>query len=277
MIIFRLIKESIVFAFQSLYANKLRTTLSLLGITIGIFAMIAVFAVIDSLEKQIRDSVSALGSDVIYIQKWPWEFSSDYAWWEYLNRPHPKLDEYKMIKENAKTVKACAFMASSNMSVSYGAVNMNSSILAATHDYQDTRVFDISKGRYFTELESARGSNVVIIGHNISKQLFSGANPIGKQIKIKGHKLNVIGVFDKEGSSMASSSHDYVILLPVKFAQRLFNVDGRYSNALIIANAQEGIDVNQMSDELEVLLRAPLIKYLKALIWQALLLVVLPF
>lgn len=225
-------------------------------VTVGVFAMIAVFAVIDSLEKEIRDSVSALGDDVIYIQKWPWEFSADYAWWEYWNRPQPSIDEYEAIKENAETVKSCAFMSSSYMNISQQAVNMSAAVLAATHDYQDTRVFDISRGRYFSETESSRGANVAIIGHHISKSLFNGVNPVGKQIKIKGQPLTVIGVFDKEGSGMMSTSHDYLVLIPVKYAKRLFDVESMSSDPLIIVNAKEGVDINQMSDELEILMRA---------------------
>ncbi|HKI89833.1 MAG TPA: ABC transporter permease, partial [Draconibacterium sp.] len=92
MLLIRLIFESFSFAFNSLKANKLRTFLSLLGITIGIFAIISVFTVIDSLESYIRNSLNSLGSNMVYIQKWPWappEGETEYPWWKYLNRPVP--------------------------------------------------------------------------------------------------------------------------------------------------------------------------------------------
>jgi len=95
MLLVRLIIESISFAFNSLKANKLRTFLSLLGITIGIFAIISVFTVIDSLEKYIRNSLNSLGSNMVYIQKWPWappEGETEYPWWKYQNRPVPTLE-----------------------------------------------------------------------------------------------------------------------------------------------------------------------------------------
>jgi len=94
MLLTRLILESFSFAFGSLRGNKLRTFLSLLGITIGIFAIISVFTVIDSLEKYIRNSLNSLGSDMVYIQKWPWtppEGESEYPWWKYLNRLVPSM------------------------------------------------------------------------------------------------------------------------------------------------------------------------------------------
>lgn len=256
MIIFRLLRESVSFAFQSLRVNKLRTLLSLLGITIGIFAMISVFTVIDSLEKQIRDSVSSLGDDVIYIQKWPWEFSQDYAWWKYMNRPVPTLEEYEVIRDNAKNIETCAFMGSAMRSVSYEAVNTNSPILVATHDYKDNRAFDISKGRYFSEKESLVGSNVAIIGYDIAENLFDGRNPIGKEIKVDGHRVTVIGVFDKEGSNMMSTSHDYLIMLPVNYGKRIFRLNSNELNPMIMTRAKSDVSIQQMNDELEILLRS---------------------
>ncbi|NNC86520.1 MAG: ABC transporter permease, partial [Bacteroidia bacterium] len=82
-----LILESIIFAFQALRTNALRTVLSLLGVTVGIFAIISVFTVVDALERNVRTSVESLGDNVIYIQKWPWGFTSDYPWWKYWQRP----------------------------------------------------------------------------------------------------------------------------------------------------------------------------------------------
>ena len=88
-----LLKESLIFAWQSLVSNKLRSFLSLLGITIGIFAIILVFTIVDGLENNIRGSIQSLGNNVVYIQKWPWTFGPDYPWWKYINRPTPKYYE----------------------------------------------------------------------------------------------------------------------------------------------------------------------------------------
>jgi putative ABC transport system permease protein len=256
MIIFRLLRESVSFAFQSLRVNKLRTFLSLLGITIGIFAMISVFTVIDSLEKQIRDSVSGLGDDVIYVQKWPWEFSQDYAWWKYMNRPVPTMEEYEIIRDHANSIATCAYMGSAMRNISYESVSTNSPILVATHDYKDNREFEISKGRYFSEKESLVGSNVAIIGYNIADNLFTGRNPIGKEIKVDGQRVTVIGVFDKEGSNMMSTSHDYLIMLPVNFGKRIFKLNSNELNPMIMARAKSDASIEQMNDELEILLRS---------------------
>ena len=96
MITIRLIFESFRFAFTALKANLLRTTLSLLGVTVGIFAIIAVFTLVDSLEKNIKDSLNFLGSGVIYVNKWPFTASDgdEYKWWDYWRRPNASSNEF---------------------------------------------------------------------------------------------------------------------------------------------------------------------------------------
>jgi putative ABC transport system permease protein len=102
MLFFKLIRESYLFAIQAIIMNKLRTLLTLLGITIGIFSIISVLTVVDSLKGKINESIASLGSNVVYVQKWPWEFSSDYAWWKYLSRPVVKFSELEKIKERSQ-------------------------------------------------------------------------------------------------------------------------------------------------------------------------------
>ncbi len=118
-LIIKLIKESAFFAFTSLVANKLRTVLTLLGITIGIFAIISVFTAVDSLERQIRTSVASLGENVVYIQKWPWQFGGDYQWWRYASRPVPRLAELEQVQRRTYTVEASAFLASTSRTIEY--------------------------------------------------------------------------------------------------------------------------------------------------------------
>ena len=99
-------------SFQTFSGNRLRTALSLLGITIGIFAIIAVFTIVDSLEMNIRESVSALGDKVVYVQKWPWapEEGEEYAWWKYMNRPIPTMKENDFIKRKCLSAEESCFV-----------------------------------------------------------------------------------------------------------------------------------------------------------------------
>ncbi|MDA3819633.1 MAG: ABC transporter permease, partial [Candidatus Delongbacteria bacterium] len=232
--------------------------LSLSGITIGIFAMISVFTVVDSLERQIRESVSELGENVIYIQKWPWEFSQDYAWWKYLKRPVPNMDEYKAIKERTRYIKSCTFMASTSQTISRKNISMsNTGVLVATYDYKDNRAFDIKKGRYFTASEAQQGRNLAVIGYSVAKDLFPYSNPVGREIKIAGNRVNVIGVFEKEGENMmVSTSHDNLVLLMANYGKRLFDIDSESLNPMILVTASDDADIEQVNDELEIIMRS---------------------
>ena len=117
----RLVWESLIMAVQAVTTNRLRASLSLLGITIGIFAIIAVYTVVDSLETNIRESLNSLGSDVVYIEKWPWtsEDGQDYPWWKYMNRPVATLDEFDYIKAKSKSAEHICFISAVGRRIEY--------------------------------------------------------------------------------------------------------------------------------------------------------------
>ena len=257
MIFLHLLKESIFFAFNSLIINRLRTFLSLLGITIGIFAIISVFTVIDSLEVSIRNSIAKLGDNVVYVQKWPWAGGHNYPWWKYLNRPAPKLKEKNEIMRRSHLAQAATFMVSTRKTIQY---NDNSAdgvnILCATHDYEDIRSFEIAKGRYFSLFESNSGKNKAVIGAVIAQNLFQDENPIGKTIKILGNKVTVIGVFKKEGSDAFGQSSDEQVLLPINYAKSIFDIKSDRMNPMIMVKAQNGISSNELTDELKGIMRS---------------------
>ena len=108
MLVLRLIAESFAFAWKALKSNVLRTILSLLGVTVGIFAIIAVFTLVDSLEKNIKASFNFLGTGVIYVGKWPFtpEGNGPYKWWEYFRRPTPTVGEYKFLNATMRNKTA---------------------------------------------------------------------------------------------------------------------------------------------------------------------------
>ncbi len=256
MIVLKLIRESFLFAIDALVVNKVRTILSLTGITIGIFSIISVFTVFDSLEDSIKSEINSLGSDILFIQKWPWAMGgSDYPWWKYWQRPQPKMSELKQILKRSNTVESAAFMFSVNRTVYYGKNNVeNTKIMAVSHDYPKVFTLDISQGRYFTEQESVSGKNVAILGYDIAKSLFNHEDPIGKRIKIFGRRIFVIGVVAKKGEDIFGNSPDKMVLLPVNFVRTL--VDYRRIGTTIVVKAKKGIPVDQMKDELTGIMRS---------------------
>lgn len=255
MITLKLLYESLLFAINALVINKVRTLLSLLGITIGIFSIIAVFTVFDSLEGAIKSEISSLGSNVMFIQKWPWAMGGDYPWWKYYQRPEPKIQELAELQKRSNTVEASAFMFDVRRNVYFGNNSMEGiPVVAISHDYNQVMVFDLQDGRYFTNLESHNGKNIVIIGSDIAEELYRGLDPVGRSIKIFGRKLNIIGVMKKEGESVFGNSRDNYILIPVNFARNL--VDVRNTGTTILVKAKPQITNDQMKDELTGIMRS---------------------
>ncbi|MFN7313514.1 MAG: ABC transporter permease, partial [Bacteroidota bacterium] len=200
-IIINQIVESAVFAFEALANNKVRTFLSTLGITIGIFSIIMVLALVDSLEKNVRKSIDVLGKDVIIIDKWSWDFSGDYKWWKFMNRPNPTLSELKVIQEKSTLADACCLVTSvGGMNIEYKSNNATGvSTQAITFDYARVKKFNLEQGRFFSETEIANGTPTVIIGFNIAENLFPNGNPLDKEVTINKNKFRVIGVIEKQG------------------------------------------------------------------------------
>jgi putative ABC transport system permease protein len=252
--------ESLQSAYRTIILNKLRTFLSLMGITIGIFAIISVFTVLDSMEKNIRESVSALGNDVIYVEKWPWmpEEGQEYKWWEYLNRPVADMRDYQQLKKRMENARAIAFFAATQTTVEFINTSIeNMSIWGSSEEFEDTRNFSIVKGRFLTPFEINSGKNFAVIGSSIMEELFGAVEPVGKVIKIKGKYLKVIGVFEKEGKSfVGGGSLDKVVLVPVKFLATVIDLRKDESSPMIWIRAEEGISIEQFKEELRGTMRA---------------------
>jgi putative ABC transport system permease protein len=255
MIILKLLYESLLFSINALVINKVRTLLSLLGITIGIFSIIAVFTVFDSLEGAIKKEISSLGSNVMFIQKWPWAMGSDYPWWKYYQRPEPKIQEMEELQKRSNTVEASTFMFDVRRNVYFGNNSMEEiPIVGVSHDYNKVMDFNLEEGRYFTYLESHAGKNVVIIGSEVAEELYRGLDPVGRQIKIFGRKLDVIGIMKKEGESVFGNSRDNYIFMPANFGRTV--IDVRNTGTTIIVKAKPNVSNEQMKDELTGIMRS---------------------
>ncbi len=257
MLILRLIKESFLFAIDSLIVNKLRTILSLLGVTIGIFAMVSVFTMVDSLENNVRSSIQSLGDNVIYIQKMPWQFDANTPWWDYIRRPQPNMQDFKMVSKLTKSSDAIAMLAGTMGTVKYKSTSIdNITMNGVTYEYNRIWDLKIEKGRYLTNLESRTGRPVAILGAEIAENLFPDSEPIGKQIKYKGRKLDVIGVLEKEGEAMFGNSNDKNIFVPLMFVRNFINLNSRNSGSIIMVKAKEGVSNRELIDELTGVMRS---------------------
>jgi len=258
MIIFRLIGESFRFAFDALRQNKLRTMLSLLAITIGIFTIIAVFSAVDTFRGKLQASVDKLGSNTIYVQKWPWSFGDNYPWWKYMNRPQPSLRDFEALRERIENAQGVTFEISTNdRTIKYRSSSVEGiSVWAASHDFNKTWNFELQDGRYFTENESKNGSPVCILGSDIADGLFDGDKSVGKQVQILGRRLTVVGVFKKEGEDMLGTSLDKNVNIPISFAKGVLDIQNERYGPQITVRGKDNVSLEEVESELKGLMRS---------------------
>ncbi len=247
----RLIRESFLFAWHAIVVNKLRTVLSLLGVTVGIFSIITVFTLVDTMESGLKDSFSMLGDDVLFVQKWPWgpEDGKEYEWWKYFQRPQPTIKNMEELRNNLQGAEAMSMQIVGAKNAEYLNNSFgNAFITAVTFEYNKVIKLNIAQGRYFTPIEAEAGRNVCIIGADIADLLFPSGNAIGKSIKTGGKKCQVIGTFKKEGSSLLGNGFDAVVLVPYGFAARVIDVKNLDANISI--KARDGVSNQELKDEI---------------------------
>jgi putative ABC transport system permease protein len=247
----RLVKEGSAFAVSSLVVNRLRTILSLLGITIGIFAIISVFTLVDSMERSVRSSFESLGDDAMFIEKMPWgpeAGDGEYAWWKYMKRPQVTYEEAKILKQRMNTAGVVSFFAGAPRTVEYGnSAAENISVIASAEGFENFIKVDIGDGRNFTSAELNSGRRVCLLGYDVSQTLFGLENPVGKDIKVGGFRATVIGVLEKEGQSLLGGGADEWVIIPVTFGQTIMNLNE--SNTQITLRPKEFVSLKAMEEE----------------------------
>jgi len=259
-VFFKIIYESMVQALQSLIGNKLRTFLSLLGITIGIFCIIAVKSAVDSLEMSIKSGFNELGSDVLYVDKMPWGEDPNQNYWKYAKRPDASYKDYEVIAEKAKLTDLSAYTVfTGGKTIKYKSSSVsNTFIMGSTYDYQELQNLNIEKGRYLTQQEYITGANKLILGFQSAQALFNTIDPIGKFVKLFGQKYQVIGVLESEGDNPFNFlDFDEVIWVSFPNIKRYVNTNenSRIGRMLNI-KAKEGVDVQELKGEITSILRA---------------------
>jgi putative ABC transport system permease protein len=247
----RLVKEGSAFAVSSLVVNRLRTILSLLGITIGIFAIISVFTLVDSMERSVRSSFESLGDDAMFIERMPWgpeAGDGEYAWWKYMKRPQVTYEEAKILKQRMNTAGVVSFFAGAPRTVEYGnSAAENISVIASAEGFENFIKVDIGAGRNFTPAELNSGRRLCLLGYEVAQSLFGLENPIGKNIKVGGFRATVIGVLEKEGQSLLGGGADEWVIIPVMFGQIIMNLNE--SNTQITLRPKEFVSLKAMEDE----------------------------
>lgn len=259
-IIIRVVNESLNQAWLQLRANKLRTFLSLLGVTIGIFCIIGVQSSVDSLQDNIMGSLNKLGDDVVYIQKMPWHEDPGRNFWKYQRRPSPDYDDFEVVKRKVKS----AGLADYHIFIGARTAKFRSNsverafVVAVTYDFEKLFNAEFDKGRYYTPAEFNYGMNKVLIGYEVAESLFGSVDPIGKKIKVGGREMEVIAVFEKSGKDILKiMDYDRAIIISYELGKKIANVKAtNFWGATVNVKAAEGYTLDQLKDELTGVLRA---------------------
>lgn len=259
-IVLRIVYESIVQALGQLNANRLRSFLSLLGITIGIFCIIGVFSAVDSLEDNVKGSLAKLGDDVIYIQKISWSENPD-NWFKYLRRPNVDYEDYEVIKEKVNSAQLVTFYVGiGQKTVKYQKTSADRAyMLGVTSEFSDMFKLNYEEGRFFSPNEYHYGANKCVLGFKVAEAVFGSLDPVGKSVKINGRRYEVIGVIEKSGESIINvMNFDEVILVSYELARKIANLKSNslFGDVSLCVKAAEGVSVAQMKDEVTGKLRA---------------------
>jgi len=252
----RVFKESFSFALSALRNNKLRTFLSLLGVTVGIFSIIAVLAAVDSLDKKIKENLAGLDKNTIYLTKFSFG-PTEVPRWKRDNFPQTDYDDYEFIRRNVPDIAASAYaIFGGNETVRYQAETIiGVRVTPVSNEIYEIEDFKVEKGRFYSELESDTGAPVIVVGANLAENLFDDLSPIGKQIRVYGRKLTVIGVLKKMGAGLGDSTDDRAYV-PANFVRRFNNGGVNGIPGAVIIKPAEGIDIGAFEQVLKQKFRA---------------------
>lgn len=245
---------------QELNNNKLRSALSLTGVAFGIFCIISVLALVNSLEYKIQSDISALGTNTIYIDKWQYGAGDDgdYPWWKFVNRPIPKYTEVKDIKARTSLAENVAYFTQNNSKLDYKNQELQGvNIYGVTNEYNAIQTIDIAAGKYFSEADFLRGTPVAVIGYNNAEQFFGTAErAIGKIVTFDGHRVIIIGVVQKQGQGFGPGfDYDHSLLLSYNYYASIYAINNDNGNPFILVKGKPNIPSAALTDELKGVMR----------------------
>lgn len=255
---FSIILSSFKMALEEFRSNKLRTFLSLFGVTIGIFCIISVLSTVSSLEEAIQKDIKSLGSNTVYIDKWEYSGGDDYPWWRYVNRPEPKSTEIELIKRKVPAAENVAFEVETNNIVEYeNSILNNVRYYGVSEDFFKIQPIEIAVGRPLQQRDFDQSSNSILIGDEVARQLFGKPeNAVGKTVKLKGGKIvNVVGLIKKQGKSiMEMWEFDNAIVLVNTMLTQMF--EEKWVSPKIIVQGKQNLPMQLLLDELTGAMRS---------------------
>jgi putative ABC transport system permease protein len=256
LVYFRLLSESFSFAKNALVSNKLRTLLSLLGITIGIFSIIAVLAAVDSLDRKIKGELSSLDKNTVYLLRFSFG-PSEIPRWKREQFPDVSYEEYLFLKSNLKNIENVCFQYFTQPeSIKYESNTVsNLNVVPVSDEFDDIQKLDFQTGRFYNESESNSGSALVVLGYEVAQKLFENSDPIGRDVRLYGQKFNVIGVLKKKGQGLLGDNDDLSVFIPSNFLRKLYGDNTDFLTPVIILKPIKDIDMDAFKGDLSQKIR----------------------
>jgi len=249
---------SLKMALQEFRSNKLRTFLSLLGITFGIFCIISVLATINSMKIAVKDGLNSLGSRTIFVDKWEWRDDNNYPWWKYVKRPNPKYEEMAELKQRVPYVANASYVISDNSTIELGTdVLTGINYYGVTEEFSNIEHFEIGLGRYLQQADFDRGANNIVVGYSVAEKMFD--NPeraLGQTIRLKSNKpAIIIGIIAKQGQSMMNMwDYDNSIIMAWTYLRQITNE--KNANPKIIVQGKTNVSIPALKEELTGAIRS---------------------
>lgn len=246
-----LFTESVRIAVNALFANKLRSLLTMLGIIIGVGAVIAMVAVGMGVTQRVTDSIASLGSNMLIIR--PGASMSGGLRGAAGSRTTLKYEDAVAIKKKVKDVDYVSPTVQKNYQVVYGNQNWNTSVTGVTQEYMSIRDLNVMTGSFITEDDMNTRNRVAVIGMTVASNLFGEANPVGKTIRVNNQPYRVIGVLESKGQSSVGQDQDDVVIVPLTTAMdRLLAITYVQTINVQVSSQQKMDDVQR---DIETLLR----------------------
>ncbi|MEQ8525377.1 ABC transporter permease [Gracilimonas sp.] len=212
-------------ALRALKINKIRSTLTALCIIIGITMVTIVDAVTTGMDISFEKSMSMMGQNVVYVEKWPWGMGGEYKWWEYRNRQEMKLDYVEQIRDYSRYAENVTASANRGTAVRYQEKSAEGvGLSGTTANYLEIQGLNIAQGRMFVEQEVRSGSKVAVIGNTLMESLFEFETPLGKQIRVGGQKFTIVGVLEKQGKFLGLEDTDNRIIIPISAYGQIYGL-----------------------------------------------------
>jgi putative ABC transport system permease protein len=251
--------DTFILSIKQLITNKLRSFLSLFGITVGIFCIIAILTAVDALKNDIRGSINKLGNDILYIDKWPWTFSfEDYPWWDYFKRPELTHKDYKLLEKRMTKSDGLAYVINAmGSNPNYKSKKLTKfNVFGITQDYPRIMKMEMGEGRYFSTNESNTGTAIAVIGSDVAEEVFGNTSAIDKEFSIYNKKVRIIGVIKKQGSDLVGFNFDKSIFVPYLFTEHATKLELFKVQPNIMVKASQGVSLQDLEYEIIAQLRS---------------------